>query len=86
MVEGTEPKASPARRRLPLAPGATGSRAHDWGAYNPFDNEKCSGYRYVPMCKGGCAKRVLEDDTDFMRGTCDYWDNSIVRLVTEFAR
>jgi hypothetical protein len=51
-----------------------------------FDNEKCSGCRYVPMCKGGCAKRLYENDTDFMRGTCDYWDNSIVRPVTEFAR
>ncbi|MGO8993503.1 MAG: radical SAM protein [Polyangiaceae bacterium] len=74
-----------ARRRLPLAPSSKGSLAHDWGAYNPFDNEKCSGCRYVPICKGGCPKRQLERDAEFLRGTCAYWDNNFVRFVTEFA-
>jgi len=87
-VHPPQTEAPSPRRRLPLAASGTsekGSRAHDWGSYNPFDNVKCSGCRYVPMCKGGCPKRVLENETEFMDGTCAYWDNSIVRLVTEFA-
>jgi radical SAM protein with 4Fe4S-binding SPASM domain len=85
-VHATPPAApAAARRRLPLASDAVGSRAHDWGAYNPFDNAKCSGCRYVPMCKGGCPKRVLESDHEFMAGTCEYWDHNIERLVTEYA-
>ncbi|HEY2516596.1 MAG TPA: radical SAM protein [Polyangiaceae bacterium] len=85
---------APAKRRLPLAAlaangagagDAVGSRAHDWGAYNPFDNAKCSGCRFVPMCKGGCPKRQLENETEFLQETCEHWDKNIVRLVNEFA-
>jgi uncharacterized protein len=72
-------------RRLPVVRQEVGTKAHDWNGYNPFDNEKCSGCQFVPMCKGGCPKRVLEDDTPFMQETCDYWDHNIRRLVTDLA-
>jgi uncharacterized protein len=79
------PAESGERRRLPLLSKDRGSLAHDWGAYNPFDNAKCSGCRFAPACKGGCPKRVLENATDFMQGTCEHWDNNIERLVRELA-
>jgi radical SAM protein with 4Fe4S-binding SPASM domain len=50
-------------RRLPVVGAAVGSKAHDWTAYNPFDNATCSGCQFASICKGGCPKRVLEQDT-----------------------
>jgi len=77
--------AAPRGRRLPVVAAAVGSHAHDWGSYNPFDNAKCSGCQFAPVCKGGCPKRVLEQDTAFMQETCDYWDHNIARFVRELA-
>jgi len=75
----------PRGRRLPVVGAAVGSKAHDWTAYNPFDNAKCSGCQFVPLCKGGCPKRVLEQDTAFMQETCDYWDHNIARFIRQLA-
>lgn len=72
-------------RRLPVVGAAVGSKAHDWRAYNPFDNVKCSGCQFAPLCKGGCPKRVLEQDTAFMQETCDYWDHNIARFIRQLA-
>jgi uncharacterized protein len=87
-VAGSEADESVARapavkrgRKLPVVGAAVGSKAHDWTAYNPFDNAKCSGCQFAPICKGGCPKRVLEQDTAFMQETCDYWDHNIARFV-----
>lgn len=86
----TEP-ARPAKkpRSLPVVGQAigqaTGVHAHDWDAYNPFDNAKCSGCQFVPVCKGGCAKRVLDADTAFMQQTCDYWDHNYKQLIQRLA-
>jgi uncharacterized protein len=80
----TMPSAPKARgRHLPVVGQAVGSRAHDWGRYNPFDNAKCSGCQFVPVCKGGCPKRVLEQEADFMQQTCDYWDQHIVSMIQQ---
>lgn len=72
-------------RSLPVVGQARGSHAHDWDAYNPFDNAKCSGCQFVPVCKGGCPKRVLESDTKFMQQTCDYWDHNYQRMIAQLA-
>jgi uncharacterized protein len=72
-------------RSLPVVGQEMGSRAHDWDAYNPFNNAKCSGCQFVPVCKGGCPKRVLESDTGFMQQTCDYWDHNYKRLIADLA-
>jgi uncharacterized protein len=89
-VAGSEADESIARapvvkrgRKLPVVGAAVGSKAHDWTAYNPFDNAKCSGCQFAPICKGGCPKRVLEQDTAFMQETCDYWDHNIARFVRQ---
>jgi uncharacterized protein len=71
------------RKGLPVVGQAVGSRAHDWDRYNPFDNAKCSSCQFAPLCKGGCPKRILEDDVELMQQTCDYWDHNIERFVRE---
>lgn len=72
-------------RSLPVLGQAIGTHAQDWAAYNPFDNPKCSGCQFVPVCKGGCPKRVLDADTAFMQQTCDYWDHNYQALIRELA-
>jgi sulfatase maturation enzyme AslB (radical SAM superfamily) len=45
----------------------------------------CSGCQFASLCKGGCQKRVLEQDTAFMQETCDYWDHNIARFIRQLA-
>ncbi|WP_394834511.1 SPASM domain-containing protein [Pendulispora rubella] len=68
-----------ARRRLPLL--KPGVKALDWDAYNPYDNESCSSCQFVPICKSGCPKKVMEGAEDFMKATCDYWDINFSELL-----
>ena len=79
--------AAPARkpRRLPVIGPAFGSRSLDWSGHNPYDSPVCSGCQFVPLCKGGCPKRVMERDLGFMQDTCDYWDHNHERLIRELA-
>jgi uncharacterized protein len=79
--------AAPARkpRRLPVLGSAFGSRSLDWSGHNPYDSARCSGCQFVPLCKGGCPKRVMERDLGFMQETCDYWDHNYQRLIRDLA-
>lgn len=69
------------RYHLPLFDKKTGSKALDWDSYNPFDNELCQTCQFVPICKGGCPKRVLERSEEFMQATCEHWDQNFAALV-----
>lgn len=72
-------------RRLPVVNQAFGTRALDWSGHNPYDSPKCAGCQFVPVCKGGCPKRVMERDVAAMQETCDYWDHNHPRLIREVA-
>ena len=87
MVGPIAPEPEPARkpRRLPVVGQGFGTRSHNWSAYNPYDSVKCSSCQFVPICKGGCPKRVMESDTGFLQETCDYWDHNYQRLIGELA-
>jgi len=69
------------KKRLPVV--STGSKAHAWEAFNPFDRELCSTCQFVPICKSGCPKKVMEGSEQFMSGTCEYWDTNFVQMVHE---
>lgn len=72
-------------RRLPVVGPAFGSRSLDWSGHNPYDSPKCSGCQFVPLCKGGCPKRVMERDLSFMQDTCNYWDANHQQLIRDLA-
>lgn len=55
-------------------------------AYNPFDNAACSGCQFVPICKGGCPKKVMEGNEAVMAATCSYWDKNFPKLLKEAAQ
>jgi uncharacterized protein len=85
MVAPIAPEPTRKPRRLPVVGQAFGTRAHNWSGHNPYDSAKCSSCQFVPVCKGGCPKRVMESETGFMQETCDYWDHNYKRLITDFA-
>ena len=73
-----------ARKRLPLLKAGTrGDKALDWDGYNPYDNATCSTCQFVPICKSGCPKKVMEGASNFMDATCAYWDNNFPQLVQQ---
>ncbi len=73
------------KRRLAVVSGGFGSDALDWDAYNPYENEKCGSCQFVPVCKSGCPKAVMEGTTEEDNQVCDYWDNNVGELVRRLA-
>jgi uncharacterized protein len=78
----TAPQTAPGE---PVPEQPATKKALPWQRYNPFDNEACAGCQFVPICKGGCPKKVMEGNELFMAGTCSYWDKNFPRLLKDAA-
>lgn len=68
-------------RRLNVLDSGFGSKALDWAGYNPYDSDKCGSCQFVPVCKSGCPKAVMEGTTEADHEICNYWDDNVGELV-----
>lgn len=83
------PRPAKAKKRLAVlggpsrAAGVFGSAALDWARFNPYDQDKCRTCQFVPVCKSGCPKVVMEGEADDT--ICRFWDDSVGDLVRRLA-
>ena len=79
----------PKQRRLQVVGnngnGGFGSGALPWETYNPYDNDKCGSCQFVPVCKSGCPKAVMDGTAEEDNEICNYWDDNIGELVRRLA-
>lgn len=62
------------------------SHRENWIGSNPFANDVCSSCQFVPLCKGGCPKNLLEYGEQGLAPTCEYWEKNFSQLVHQAAR
>ncbi|MEM7159166.1 MAG: radical SAM protein [Myxococcota bacterium] len=84
------PPRRPKQRRLQVigsggGNGGFGSGALPWETYNPYDNDKCGSCQFVPVCKSGCPKAVMDGTAEEDNEICNYWDDNIGELVRRLA-
>lgn len=52
----------------------------------PSPDKGLAGCPFVPICKGGCPKKVMEGNEAVMKATCTYWDKNFPRLLADAAK
>lgn len=52
-----------------------------WLSYDPFDVDKCCKCDLLPICFGGCPKRVLEGECPTQGHSCEYTKKNIDSIL-----